>query len=200
MRTVVVCNEPLTHESMCSLLAGLDHVELVRTDGSARAAATMARQGGHLAIMVWPDGLTRDEVEVLHVCGQEPRVHVIALIGAAGAQNWVSKVARVAVRRSEGLQGLLRVLERLGVANAKEVLSMAPPVGRPRRAMTLTRREAEVVGLVAQGRSNRQIADMLGLREQSVKNLVSGIMRKLRCENRVQLALQFSTEPTKIAG
>jgi DNA-binding NarL/FixJ family response regulator len=40
--------------------------------------------------------------------------------------------------------------------------------------------------------SNRRIAESLGIREQSVKNLVSVLMRKLHCENRVQVALQLT--------
>jgi DNA-binding NarL/FixJ family response regulator len=39
--------------------------------------------------------------------------------------------------------------------------------------------------------SNRRIAHVTGLREQSIKNLVSVVMRKLNCENRVQVALKL---------
>jgi DNA-binding NarL/FixJ family response regulator len=40
--------------------------------------------------------------------------------------------------------------------------------------------------------SNRKISQITGLREQSIKNLVSVIMRKLHCENRVQVALKLA--------
>jgi DNA-binding NarL/FixJ family response regulator len=56
----------------------------------------------------------------------------------------------------------------------------------------LTRREYEVAQLVARGMPNRRISEVTGLREQSVKNLVSVIMRKLNCENRVQVALKLT--------
>jgi DNA-binding NarL/FixJ family response regulator len=46
--------------------------------------------------------------------------------------------------------------------------------------------------MVAKGLPNRRIAQSLGLREQSVKNLVSTVMRKLDCENRVQVALKLA--------
>ena len=39
---------------------------------------------------------------------------------------------------------------------------------------------------------NRRISEVTALREQSVKNLVSVIMRKLNCENRVQVALKLT--------
>ncbi len=56
----------------------------------------------------------------------------------------------------------------------------------------LTRREFEVAQLVSKGMSNRKISQVTGLREQSIKNLVSVIMRKLHCENRVQVALKLT--------
>jgi two-component system, NarL family, nitrate/nitrite response regulator NarL len=60
----------------------------------------------------------------------------------------------------------------------------------------LTPRELEVAQLVAKGLSNRRIALILGLQEQSIKNLVSTVMRKLHCENRVQVALRLTGRST----
>jgi DNA-binding NarL/FixJ family response regulator len=54
----------------------------------------------------------------------------------------------------------------------------------------LSPREYEVAQLVSKGYSNRRIAEETGMQEQSVKNLVSTIIRKLRCENRTQVALR----------
>jgi len=48
----------------------------------------------------------------------------------------------------------------------------------------LTQREAEVLKLVAQGKSNRQIARMLGLTEKTVTNHLTHILHKTNCENR----------------
>ena len=59
-------------------------------------------------------------------------------------------------------------------------------------AFELTKREFDVAMLVSKGLSNRSIAQAAGLQEQSVKNLVSVIMRKLSCENRVQVALKLT--------
>jgi DNA-binding NarL/FixJ family response regulator len=66
------------------------------------------------------------------------------------------------------------------------------PYGGYSNSLDLSRREYEVAQLVAKGMSNRKISVVTGLREQSVKNLVSVIMRKLRCENRVQVALRLT--------
>jgi DNA-binding CsgD family transcriptional regulator len=52
----------------------------------------------------------------------------------------------------------------------------------------LTRREREVAALVAQGRSNREIAEQLFLSERTVETHVSRILNKLDLTSRTQLA------------
>lgn len=54
---------------------------------------------------------------------------------------------------------------------------------------SLSAKEVAIARLVAKGWSNRQIADRYQILEQSVKNAVSHIYRKLGIENRVQLTL-----------
>ena len=50
----------------------------------------------------------------------------------------------------------------------------------------LTAREREVVGLVAQGRKNREIAQQLCITEQTVKNHLQSIFDKLGASNRYE--------------
>jgi DNA-binding NarL/FixJ family response regulator len=52
----------------------------------------------------------------------------------------------------------------------------------------LSEREREVLVLLAQGHSNREIAEQLVLAEGTVKNHVSNILGKLQAENRTQAA------------
>lgn len=52
----------------------------------------------------------------------------------------------------------------------------------------LSQRQAEVVVLVAEGQTNREIAYRLGITEQTVKNHVTGALRALGVRNRVELA------------
>jgi DNA-binding NarL/FixJ family response regulator len=52
----------------------------------------------------------------------------------------------------------------------------------------LTRREVEVLGLVAQGLSNKQIAAQLVISQNTVKNHVRNILEKLRLRSRAEAA------------
>jgi pimeloyl-ACP methyl ester carboxylesterase/DNA-binding CsgD family transcriptional regulator len=64
-------------------------------------------------------------------------------------------------------------------------LPAAEPVRHP--AFTaLTRRERDIVELIAQGRDNAQIAANLDLREKTVRNHITSIFAKLEVENRSQ--------------
>ena len=53
---------------------------------------------------------------------------------------------------------------------------------------SLSTREMEVLELVSQGKSNRQIADALTISERTVSNHVSGLLGKLELSNRIELA------------
>jgi DNA-binding NarL/FixJ family response regulator len=57
-------------------------------------------------------------------------------------------------------------------------------------ASELTRREFEILELVARGMGNPEIAQMLYLSQHTVKNHVSSILVKLQVENRVQAAVR----------
>jgi NarL family two-component system response regulator LiaR len=59
----------------------------------------------------------------------------------------------------------------------------------PARADDLTGRELEVIRLVAQGRSNREIAEALWISEKTVKTHVSHVLTKLGLKDRTQLAI-----------
>ena len=91
--------------------------------------------------------------------------------------------------------------ERLGAAPlARELallagrarVSLAPPEpaapAEPGAALGLTRREREVLGLVAEGLTNREIAQALFVTEKTAGAHVSSILAKLRVRSRVEAA------------
>jgi len=60
---------------------------------------------------------------------------------------------------------------------------------RPSPPDDLTERELEVIRLVAQGRTNREIADEFVLSEKTVKTHISHVLAKLGLKDRTQLAI-----------
>lgn len=72
----------------------------------------------------------------------------------------------------------------------------SPP---PAACEALTRRETDILRLVAEGLGNKQIAWRLGVAVTTVRTHLSSVYEKLRVESRVELALyaaQASTAPT----
>ncbi|MFE2322347.1 LuxR C-terminal-related transcriptional regulator [Streptomyces sp. NPDC059385] len=87
--------------------------------------------------------------------------------------------------RTEGLA--------LGPAGALREALSSPAPARTRTAeeagpQPLTPRQVQVAMLVAEGMTNRQIAEKLGLSEWTVVNHVRQIMRRLGCSSRIQVA------------
>ena len=61
------------------------------------------------------------------------------------------------------------------------------------RLVGLTEQERQVLDLIAEGMTNRQIGSRMFLAEKTVKNYVSRLLAKLGLENRTQAAI-FSTK------
>ncbi len=67
-----------------------------------------------------------------------------------------------------------------------QVAQRSRSVIRPQAWGVLTRRECQVLALVVEGYSNREIAQELGIAYNTVKNHLRGILTKLRAKNRAQ--------------
>jgi DNA-binding NarL/FixJ family response regulator len=105
----------------------------------------------------------------------------------AGASAYVVKTARPedllsAVRQSFEHSVFLAPAEFLG--NVGGVVATEPPTDS--KLGDLTRREMEILRLVAEGLTNAQLARMLWLSEQTVKFHLSNIYRKLGVANRTE--------------
>jgi DNA-binding NarL/FixJ family response regulator len=59
----------------------------------------------------------------------------------------------------------------------------------------LTAREKEVLDLILQARSNREIARQLGIEERTVKAHVGRLMRKTGADNRIELTMHAMNRP-----
>jgi DNA-binding NarL/FixJ family response regulator len=103
---------------------------------------------------------------------------------AAGASVYCVKVAEQRDLASAIRQAFDRSIY---IAGSASETSYRPLLEEPAPAtLDLTRRELEILRLVAEGHSNAQLAGMLWVTEQTVKFHLSNIYRKLNVANRTE--------------
>ena len=127
-----------------------------------------------LMLTVSPDDSDVNEAILAGACGyvlkDASEAEIVSAVGAAA--------------RGESLLSppvASRLLDRIRDADdAHEAATAGPP---------LTERELDVLKLIAQGKSNAEIADELVISVQTVKNHVSNLLAKLQVENRIQAAV-----------
>lgn len=134
----------------------------------------------------------RTETRVVMLIDSSERSHVVEAFRAG---------ARGVFSRSESLKSLAKCIHCVNLgqvwANSKELRYLLEALGEAlpmrvidaRGAALLSRREQEVVRCVAEGLSNREIAQRLGLTEHTVKNYLFRIFDKLGVSKRVEVVL-----------
>jgi len=200
-RVLIVDDHPVFRDGLAGLLATLPEVEVVGTAGTAEEALAVLRE-------TMPDVVLMD-INLPGASGVEATrrateiapataVLVISMVDdddsvfaalAAGARGYVLKGATAAE-----ITAALRTVAAGGAGIAGRLLARTParlsgPVTLP-RPDDLTAREREVLDLLAEGASNRQIARDLGLSLKTVQNHVSRILDKLQAADRTQAALR----------
>jgi two-component system nitrate/nitrite response regulator NarL len=104
------------------------------------------------------------------------------LLKGVGASELISLVREIAAGRSYisgGLAGRLLVAMRRGDA----ARAAQNPLD------DLSKREEDVLKLVAKGHSNREVGAALDLQEKTVKHYMTSILQKLHVRNRVEAAM-----------
>jgi DNA-binding NarL/FixJ family response regulator len=156
----------------------------------------MPRRGGVGATREITATLPRTRVLVLTTLEAEQSVFDAV---RAGAMAYLLKDATEA-EVVETVRAVHRGESRLTPQIARKVLDefrrigdAAPPPYKPDEpedeTASLTDKESKVLQLIAEGKSNKQIAAMLFLAEGTVKNYVSRIMEKLHAGSRTELAV-----------
>jgi DNA-binding NarL/FixJ family response regulator len=154
----------------------------------------MPRVGGVQATMRILAELPETQVVVLTTFDTDDLV--FEAIGA-GAQAYLLKDATEA-EILDTIRGVHRGESRLSPNISRKVLEEfrrarpleTEPAGAWPTTQALTEREEEILALVAQGKSNRDIADLIFLAEGTVKNYVSRIMEKIGAGSRTELAVR----------
>jgi NarL family two-component system response regulator LiaR len=207
IRLLIVDDHSIVREGLRTLLAEATDVEIVgeAADGpSAVAQAETLRPDVMLLDLMLP-GFNGIEV-TRRVRQALPQCRILLLTSFAEDQNVVSAMQAgaagyllkdvlqddllAALRQSMGGEPVLHPeAQRKLIEHLTRPLSATPAGASAAHVAELTEREHDVLRLIAQGRSNREIADQLHITEGTVKGHVSNILSKLHLQDRTQAAL-----------
>ncbi len=183
-----------------ALLDSSDDIRVVGEAGTAEEAlGRIPPTKPHVAILDvrLPDGTG---IEVCReVRSSHPEIACLMLTSYADDEALMASVMAGAagyVLKQVGSVDLLDAIRRAGAGQSlvdpvlsERVLARirAGPAVDPRLA-SLTQQERRILDLIADGCTNRQIADTMFLAEKTVKNYVSNLLAKLGMERRTQAA------------
>jgi len=177
IRVVLGDLQTLNLEGMSAVLKGNRSVSVVATvDDPKELVAAVKKKSPDVLVV---DSKLLRRVPARGINGQSKVIQIVE------SDNGItpSAATRGVVRRSDGVRQLKDAIRRVARGETYELPTVSVAKDK------LSRREHDITRLVARGLSNRAIAEDLGLSEQSVKNLVSRILKKFNMDNRVQLAL-----------
>jgi DNA-binding NarL/FixJ family response regulator len=200
IRVLVVDDHPLFRDGLAGLLATVDDVEVVDAVGDGETAVRRALELAPDVVLMDLNlprlpGLEAIRRIVARDSAQSPAPAVLVLtmvddddtVTAAlqvGARGYLLKGAVqeevLAALRTVAAGGVV-----FGAGAAQRVLS------GDRRFADLSEREAQVLALIADGRSNAEIGRDLGVSLKTVQNHVSHVLAKLQVRDRTQAALRM---------
>ena len=196
IRVLVVDDHPVVRQGLRTFLDLQDDLCVVGEASDGAAAVTAAddlRPDVVLLDLKMPGADGVAALDGLRASGNAARVLVItsftepaAVLPAvrAGAAGYVFKDVD-----PPALAAAIRAVHAGHVLLHPDVARLLAD-GETRRAeVRLTARERQVLGAIARGRANREIAREFGLSEKTVKTHVSAILTKLGVQDRTQAAL-----------
>jgi len=199
---LLVEDEPLICRRLQGLLLQLGYTQdaLVVASSLAEARARLADQPIALALvdLGLPDGSGIDLIAEMHAADPSLAILVIsawctedAILSAlrAGATGYVLK-ERDDMEVALSIRSVLRGGAPIDPFVARRIIDeLRPKTEQPtdvESSETLTRRENEILNLVAQGLGNREIAERLNLSRYTVECHVKHIYRKLAVSSRTR--------------
>jgi DNA-binding NarL/FixJ family response regulator len=204
IRVLVADDQRVVREGLAMLLGLLEGIEVVGTAADGEQAVALATQLEPDVVLLdlrMPrcDGV--DATRRLRERGPEPKVLVLttyaddrSVVAAlqAGANGFLTKDAGAGEIR-DALAAVLEGKAAIDPAVAHHLVAAvagAPSTPRPAAAPVLpdglTRREAEVLMLVADGLSNAEIAAQLVVTEATVKSHINHLFNKIGARDRAQ--------------
>jgi len=209
---LIVCGIRLFREGLAELLGGRESLQVVGAASDFDQALRFAHELAPEVILL-DQALPKSLELSLALRDSQPHARVIALGILDGAESTILYVeAGVAgyvprdgtlddvVGAIEGaVRGELHCSPWLAGTIARR-LAWQATAGRdatyPER-VTLTAREAEIIPLLTQGRSNKEIAATLGIEVTTVKNHVHNVLEKLQVHRRAEIAARMSHQPLR---
>jgi NarL family two-component system response regulator LiaR len=201
IRVMIVDDHLLVRDGLKLLLSTFDDLAVV----------TLAEDGGQavdLCQQVQPDVVLMDIVmpgmdgleATRRITASAPQTRVLVLTSFAGDDQVFPAIRAGALgyllkdSRPDELVAAIRQVHNgeswLDPLVARRLLQeLAPRAGQDPEDESLTPREIEVLQLVAQGHTNRQIAEELSISEATVRTHMSKILGKLHLGSRTQAAL-----------
>jgi DNA-binding NarL/FixJ family response regulator len=206
LRLLVVDDHEVVREGLAALLDRAPRFSVVAVAGSvAEALAAVREFTPDIVIMDvrLPDGSGIEACREIRSLYPETRVLMLtsypdeeAVLSAivAGASGYLLKQARSSellaaletVSRGESLLDPA-VTEKV-LARVRELVSGSEENALSRSTAVLSPQERKILWLVAEGKTNKQIAAEVGLSDKTIKNYVSAILSKLNLQRRAQAA------------
>lgn len=197
-RILLCCDRSMIRGGLRALLAQQPGMEVVGDTSGPSVADTTRRLRPDVVIAVSPVLSIEDE----HDLAELAQLSKVVLIAAAETTHRSLDAVRAGVRAvvstESSAEELLRVLRMIIEGDtlvvpvaARRGLDHSMPTRRvselaSRLAVALTRREAEVMLLLARGRSNAEIAKTLSVSAATVRSHVHHLLRKLAVGTRAQ--------------
>jgi two-component system, NarL family, response regulator DevR len=201
IRIFLLDDHEVVRRGIAELLAAVPGFEMVGEAGTAEQAlprALACRPDVAVLDMRLPDGsgidVCRDirsalpDTHCLILTSYDDQDAVLSAV-LAGASGYVLKEIRTADLVDAIRQAALgrTLIDPAVIAKVMDRVREGTPTDA--RLAALTEREREVLDLVAEGLTNRQIGERLFLAEKTVKNYVSSLLGKLGMERRTQAAV-----------
>jgi DNA-binding NarL/FixJ family response regulator len=193
IRVLIVADDPLARAGLATVLEERPELSIVG-QVAADAALAVSLDVYRADVVLWDLGWDPDGVPVDLWDGDLP---LLALLPHAelAAEAWGAGAGGLLLRDGDEeqlLAALQAVAQQLVVVDPALAQALRPalPGDETAPAETLTSREMEVLHLLAEGLSNRAIAQELDISEHTVKFHVTAIMGKLNAQSRTEAVVR----------
>ena len=174
---------------------GLDVIRAYQPDVAVVDVNLPEMNGQQVTRQVVAEKLTTRVVLLTAYDDEEQKIHAMRAGAAAFCTKDIQPDEFVGVIRKVAAGGLVMGgrefdvagLEKWLASQSEKAMRLFSDPGEP--FQPLSAREMEVLAHVTRGLSNKEIAGILGISHQTVKNHLTAILRKLSVEDRTQAAL-----------